>query len=321
MTAERSNESPRNIQPLVSTRWDIAQVASNLDVSVSMLSFRFPWSSRTDIDRVASLVLDYHAVRETVPTPRDFAVAANCPSSKDELVQRSVKGILAFVVLPAGNIQRPSEKLKRQVADKFSDLIMFVGRSSCEQTINKEICNLPDLERRLLLENMGTPLKIRLNFPDIDECTEEQLAEYIVRTACLGGLDKDPEIEYQWPGPVALRRIEYLMSKMDEREQDGEIQSGKIAAILSQCDESDTIFQRLIQAAQSGNFVKILQAFFESYWGTRQWGIVCERYSMGISLEEQSLEDLYEEEGGDVGDLVEKDEFEQYGISTIEDWE
>lgn len=271
---------------LVPPRTDVAPVLKNLTDSGGVLLKFSPGARREDIERVAGLVVNYNSGKEIVPTPGDFLSAANT-TARHELAQRRIKGILSLLVLKDGKVQESSQGLKTKLTKEFNDLSMYLGHIEANKIIKEELANLPDLERALLYKKMSTFLKADLGYVDIEECDEKQVADYLLSLASAGGFGKTREKEAEWPARSSvIEDIASIMSIILEREEKGEISPSKVVDYICEKDYSDKIFERLLQVADAGNFIDLLEAFFQSHGESRDWARACGKRLKAISPED-----------------------------------
>lgn len=209
-----------------------------------------------------------------IPGINDF-LKAQTPRKKVEVALDAIEGILTETIIPA-NEMPPSLSLKLRVGSAFNQISFFLGVGDGKEILMQTIADLPDLERALLCQGMGTSLKIRLNRPDLDICDPQQFADYIKEATYHGrGVGITLKAAQTWPHSQNITELKTLFEHLMERAERGEINATEVLDILYKEDYFPHMIERIIAAAHNGKFLDYLEQIFHDHPGTAPYCRKC----------------------------------------------
>lgn len=203
------------------------------------------------------------------PSPADYLQIRYAPEpQRIDCAARELRGIVALTCVPNGNYQPPSLGLKMRVGSAFGTLIHHLGKDEEreKEVVSQALDQLSVTERMLMFESMSTTLKAELGYPDLDVCSEEQMAVYIRRAVYTKNKQmkriRKVDIEGMLPQDIpeeAAVRLAKLIDACLDRSDDFQIR--KVIEGLLRSPVSADIFRRMILAGNQERFLDSLQVF------------------------------------------------------------
>lgn len=255
-----------------------------------------PRITRQEIQSLAQLVADLEAGRVVLPRAEDFLEIRD-EASRHESARNTLRGMVASIILQHGQVQPKTASLKHRLGRETGQLRFFLGVPQGREIIRRELEGLSNFERTLMYQSMSTNLKTELDYPDLEECGEEQMAEYIAGAAYHGwGIGESPQRAQTRSYEENFRRLEILITTAVERDGSG-FWVSRVLDILHQRDYSSHMFRRIILAAEEKEFLDQAECFFQTHWATARWAAQCSQLLQGdaIRLSLEDVIDAYEE--------------------------
>lgn len=223
---------------------------------------------------LAQLAVDFQKGKIATPSLEYYlAIRDSDQGAKIEFAKRTLQGMIARTILPEGAVQKQNAGLKRRLGYETNRLAFFLGKADGKEIVLLAISNLPTVQRVLLLGSMSTNLKQQLDYPDIEECHPEQLAEYI-----LSILHTDFRIRKKRrdnePSDVVIRRLSALLDECLDRDP-SKCYTNKVIITLCGDDRAPYLFRRMVEVADAGNFLDNLECFFMQNQATSRFARAC----------------------------------------------
>lgn len=230
-----------------------------------------------DIKEVFSLVARFSTGESTMPTARDFL------SSKGgdvTLARQTLEGILVSLVVQ--NMDRiGSTGLAWSMGHQLKQLEFLLGPTG-QDSIIEALRIMPTAQRALLCEAMSTTRKTQLDYPDLFECSERQIARYILFTTYAkprqeNKIDVQEQAIVYGPTVEQTDKLSTLIEAALEREDDGSFSIEEVIENLVQDSKDPRTFRKLIRIAQVGGFLDDMVRFFEMSKHTSYYARLCFR--------------------------------------------
>lgn len=245
---------------------------------------------------LAQLAVDFKTGKVPPPSLEHYlTIRHSDQGAKIEFAKTTLQGMIAGTILPEGGVQKQSAGLKRRLGYETNRLAFFLGRADGREIVLSAISNLPTVQRVLLLRSMSTNLKQQLDYPDIEECHPEQLAEYIlyILHTDFGISKKSRDHE---PSDVVIRRLSMLLDECLDRDP-SKCCVNKIITTLCDNEHAPYLFRRMVEIADAGNFLDSLECFFMQNQATLRFARTCAQLlgNTPSDYDEDYVEDEYEE--------------------------
>ena len=235
---------------------------------------------RRQTTEISNYVHGFHSGELTVPTPSDFLTKSHVSEQyRRELAVKRLRGIIAFTVLDGKegvHAGRAKEKgLQNKVARQTNDTILFLGDNGYEQFISA-LGTLNDVERALLFDVMSTNLKSQLYYPDVEECSEEQMGTYLHDAVRVteGGLST------VFPAPELLERVSYLIDASYQRSGE-RFRIQEVVTRLLTLPRAGESINRIIQAGYFTEQLDIAEEMLLQHPETHRFALLCRQYLNG----------------------------------------
>lgn len=120
----------------------------------------------------------------SAPNPVDFLKARESGRAVQiQHAKRTLQGLIAQCVV--SEAKRAGKGLQWRLGKAMNQLRFFLGVADGRELILAALDELSDTERTVLFGAMSTNLKQQLEYPDLEECSEEQMAEYLVNAVYM----------------------------------------------------------------------------------------------------------------------------------------
>lgn len=227
--------------------------------------------ARGEFVDMAQLVLDFQTGRMTVPTIDEFLSTAT-DAGKVEAAKRALQGFLASSIIES--LEKVGQMgMAMKLAQQVNRLSMFLGNQGDKQLISRALAELPTAQRTILCKTMSTNLKVELDYPDLYECDELQMARYLKQvtnrkptTEAQAKYDRE-EMMIRYPvNPDQMERLGILLNAIVDRAGQ-RFSPARVIDFLS--EEADPkLFRRLIDIATIGEDLDNLYILFQENTAT-----------------------------------------------------
>lgn len=226
-----------------------------------------------DIREVFSLVARYSTGESKMPTVKNFLDGGN----RVELARQTLEGILATLVVQ--NMDKiGTNGLAWSMGHQLKRLEFLLGPSG-QESIIQALKVMPAAQRALLCESTSTSRKAELEYPDLFECSSEQMARYIrfttyAKPRAENKFDLREKTIVYGPTVEQTDKLATLIEAVLERDGD---KNFSVEEAIEHLVQDRKIFRKLIRIAQVGGFLDDLYMFFESNPITGSYAQLCQR--------------------------------------------
>lgn len=226
-------------------------------------------SAQAEFKEIAELVLGSMEGKLTSPAKIEF-LEVSTPQGRHEYVRRSLQAFIGKTL--AIEIRHPVGRgLMWRMAREVNKLVYLCGSQSGRDIVCECVASLPAAQKILIYRAMSTELKTNLGYPDLEECDERQLGEYLKRTVRGAPRGRrydrnNAEISYE-VDDQQIERFVILLETILERHSEGKIQAGLVVDQLVESGVGN-IFQLLIRAGQLGEQLDRLYELFQLHPAT-----------------------------------------------------
>lgn len=241
-----------------------------LDDIVELLAGRNDIAEQ-ELAEIARMVVAYRAGEVTLPTPLDFLNARRDEERQLEHARTTLRGILAQSILREGTLHQSTQGLKARIGRATNELTFFLGQRNGKQIVVEALSELSVTERTLLFKSMSTNLKKNLDFPDLEECDELQMADYIATVV----------YERQTRTPQGLKMTSESRTQLVEifgvvTERAGtNFSLRKVLESLLERNTAENIFSHMIEASEIESTLDLLENFFLHHEETKHLAREC----------------------------------------------
>lgn len=227
--------------------------------------------TRGELVDMAQTVLDFQNGKIAVPSIEDFLYALT-DGGKIEIAKRALQGFIASSI--AESLEKVGQMgMAMKLAQHVNRLSLFLGQQEGKKHIAQALAELPTAQRTLLYKTMSTNLKVELDYPDLYECDEYQMARYLKQvthrkpiTEPQTKYDRD-EMMIRYPvNSDQMERLGTLLNAIVDRAGQRFIPARVIDYL---CEEADPkLFRRLIDIATLGEDLDNLYILFQENTAT-----------------------------------------------------
>lgn len=225
-----------------------------------------------------------------IPTAQDFLDAVGT-DQKAQLAKHTLEGIIASCVVQNTD-KIGSLGLAMRLGRRMNQLEFLLGLPLGVDIVVKALKDMPVAERAVLCKSMSTTMKARLEYPDLYECDEMQMARYIrfstySKPKAENKLDRQENAIVYGPTVEQTDKLGTLIDAVLDREED----NFDIGVVLEELAKEPKVFRSLIRIAQVGGFLDELYRFFQYHSSTLSYARVCSRLLYEGDFREIELEE------------------------------
>lgn len=211
---------------------------------------------------LAQTVVSFSEGKLQLPTPSDFLRFRTNKQMQLNGAATTLRGVIALSIFNGAEMQRDSKRVKVRVGREVSKLTFLLGRKNGRELVKEALSGLSTTERMLLSKNMGNSLKEALDFPDLYECDEVQMADYL-RTVLYHLNAKAYKKNEKFENRTEKRRkLIQLLETCVERSSDGKFSAQAVVEQLLKEKNSNLTFNQLIEVCEDEHALDILEVFF-----------------------------------------------------------
>lgn len=241
--------------------------------------------TREELEDLALEVVNFRDGRLSVPTPEDFLQARTTGREAQlEYAKQKLRSLIVFSITHEGVVQARKRGLKQRLGHEVNQLAFFLGQPNGRELVKAAFGELTTAERIMLFKTMSTNLKHQFEYPDLEECDETQMAEYICRAAYVGHAIGTPRGGPRIRNEEVFDRLETLVATCITRMEEG-FDIFKVVSVLSELDYARDIFWRMIEAGYWREFLDQLECFFQQNPGTALFARRCQNILLGLEKE------------------------------------
>ena len=220
------------------------------------------------------------------PNPIDFLEGRESGRAVQiQHAKRTLQGLIALCVVREE--KRASKGLKWRLGRETNRLRFLLGVPNGRELISAAFDELSDVERTVLFGAMSTNLKHKFEYPDLGECSEEQMADYIKMAVYLKdmSINKKGKRTRSLSKDEAFYRFEILIDSCIKRMAGG-FNLYNLISTMSQNDYFQDMCNRMIEVAYFRGHLDSLECLFQQHPITLEFSKKCRR----LRLDEEELE-------------------------------
>ena len=252
---------------------DIAELLGDLNIT------------KKELEDLALTVVDFREGRLSAPTPQDFLeVRTSSREVQLAYAKRKLQTLITASITREGALKERTQGFKARLGREVNQLTFFLGQPHGKELVKAAFFELSTVERTMLFRSMSTNLKHQFDYPDIDECSEEQMAEYIRRAAYVGHKIGTPRGGPRISNQEVFDRLETLVAACISRMDEG-FEVSKVVSELCSLDYASDVYWRMVQAGYWREFLDQLECFFQQHPETALFARSCWNILAGIEQE------------------------------------
>jgi hypothetical protein len=234
--------------------------------------------TRSQLQDFATTVVEFRDGVQIAPTALDFLSSPTQFVSKDDKVVlsvRSLRSIISHAVVAEQTGKTTEAGLNYRIGRATHELLFYVGDNDVD-IVNDALDGLTIVERTFLLKSMSTALLEKLGYPDLDDCDEARMADYIRNSSYLPQDKRIDGIERRVIDEEKMDNLcIFLETCMSRDSRNIDVQ--EVISMISELPNADLIYRNLIRMANAGEYLDTLQWFFQRDTTTAQYAKECDR--------------------------------------------
>lgn len=200
-----------------------------------------------------------------------MSLVGQLPSEKTRLAQERIRQIIIPLIKP-----QTTWTDRHLLAQQMNEILQYLGRNAVE-TFRAAVLGkgglpaLTDIEQMILYSNLSVNMLTKLEYIDLDSCSESQFASYISRSALkiMATAEKDDDLDI-------------LISALSERDQEASIDTYLVLERLISHDRFEKILERILESARFRGFRNELIRIFSAH---RKTSYLCRQIQEELDLE------------------------------------